>query len=232
MSNSLSWIPNVQMWSQHFRIYAVDTIGDPGFSAPSRPPFVADTYALWLDDLWKSLELIQANIVGWSLGGWLGLDYAMRRPRAVGALVALAPAGIVSIRRSTIAKMVSLMLLGAWGRRTAFFSSLGFTENPGADFAPFVEFSLLAQVAAIGRTRLPALFTDETLAALAVPTMVVVGERDAFLDAQAMRVRFERCVPHATVHCSHGMGHGQIGITDSVLEFLLKSNTSRGRVTA
>jgi pimeloyl-ACP methyl ester carboxylesterase len=232
MSNSLSWIPNVQMWSKHFRIYAVDTIGDPGFSAPSRPPFVADTYALWLDDLWKSLALSQAKIVGWSLGGWLGLDYAMRRPQAVGALVALAPGGVVPIRLTTIAKTVSLMLLGAWGRRRAFLGSLGFTENIGADLAGFIEFSLLAQVVAKGRTRLPGLFTDEALAALAVPTMLVVGEGDAFFDAQEMRLRFKRCVPCATVHCRHGMGHGLFGITDLVLEFLLKSNTPREPGTA
>jgi len=225
----LSWIPNVKAWSKCFRIYSIDTVGDPGFSAPSRPPFVADTYALWLDDVWRSLGLKQANLVGWSLGGWLGLDYAIRRPQAVGAAVAIAPAGIVPVRLATIAKTLSLMLLGAWGRRRAFFGSLGLMPKSiaAADLASFVEFSLLSQTAAIGRTKLPGLFTDQSLAALTVPTMLVVGERDAFFDAQAMRLRFEHCVPHAAVHCLDGMGHGFFGITDLVLEFLL-ANASGG----
>ena len=128
--------------------------------------------------------------------------------------------------------LAAMVLLGAWGRRKAFFGSLGFAENIGTDLAAFVEFSLLAQVVARARTRLPGLFTDETLAALAVPTIVVVGERDAFLDAQAMRLRIERCVPRATFHCQHGMGHGLFGITDLVLEFLLESNALSEHVTA
>lgn len=37
MANSAMWMGDVAAWSAHFRIYAVDMIGDAGLSAPSRP---------------------------------------------------------------------------------------------------------------------------------------------------------------------------------------------------
>ena len=37
-ANALFWMRDVAAWSGHFRVYAVDIIGEPGLSAPSRPP--------------------------------------------------------------------------------------------------------------------------------------------------------------------------------------------------
>jgi hypothetical protein len=50
-TNSAMWIRSVQTWARTFRLHAVDTIGAPGFSAPSRPPLSSDAYARWLDDV-------------------------------------------------------------------------------------------------------------------------------------------------------------------------------------
>lgn len=38
---------DVTEWAKHFRTYAVDVIGQPGFSAPSRPAYESDDYAAW-----------------------------------------------------------------------------------------------------------------------------------------------------------------------------------------
>src|SRR5947208_9885252 len=72
-ANSASWISDVSEWSQRFRVYAVDMIGEPGLSAPARPPFASEAYANWLDDVWKGLGLTAASVAGVSLGGWLAL---------------------------------------------------------------------------------------------------------------------------------------------------------------
>src|SRR5437867_11807001 len=37
-ANASMWMGDVAAWAQHFRVYAVDMLGEPGFSAPSRPP--------------------------------------------------------------------------------------------------------------------------------------------------------------------------------------------------
>ncbi len=103
-------------WSQHFACFAVDMIGEPGLSAPSRPPLASDAYALWLDDVMHGLGLERASIVGVSLGGWLALDYATRRPQRVERLVLLCPGGVGRQKKGWML-FLPLMLLGAWGRR-------------------------------------------------------------------------------------------------------------------
>jgi pimeloyl-ACP methyl ester carboxylesterase len=93
-ANSAAWLGDVTSWSRHFRVYAVDVIGEPGLSAPSRPPLASDANALWLDDVLDGLAAGRAPMVGVSLGGWLALDYATRRPARVDRLVLLCPGGI------------------------------------------------------------------------------------------------------------------------------------------
>src|SRR5580704_7840116 len=116
MTNSAMWMGDVAAWAEHFRIYAVDVIGEAGLSAPSRPPLASDAYALWLDDVMQALSLTRASVVGVSLGGWLALDYATRRPERVESLALLCPAG-VGRQKNFLLKALPLMLLGSWGNR-------------------------------------------------------------------------------------------------------------------
>lgn len=82
-ANSAAWLPDVALWSTKFRLFAVDMIGEAGFSARVRPELVRDAHALWLNDVFGGLRPSRAAIVGTSLRGWLALDYASRRPEAV-----------------------------------------------------------------------------------------------------------------------------------------------------
>jgi pimeloyl-ACP methyl ester carboxylesterase len=79
-------------------------IGEPGLSAPSRPRLASDAYALWLDDVLHELGVARASLVGVSLGGWLALDYATRRPERVERLALLCPGGVGKQRASFLAR--------------------------------------------------------------------------------------------------------------------------------
>src|ERR1700677_2882245 len=63
-ANASSFIGDVATWSKAFRVYAIDMIGEPGFSAPSRPPLASDRYVPWLDDVMAGLSLTRISIVG------------------------------------------------------------------------------------------------------------------------------------------------------------------------
>lgn len=81
-------------WARHFRTYALDLIGEPGLSAPFRPPSAADAHPLWLDDVLEGLGITSTSVVAASLGGWPALDYATRRPERVTRLALLCPGGL------------------------------------------------------------------------------------------------------------------------------------------
>lgn len=45
-------------------------------------------------DLWRELELDQADVIGFSLGGWIAMELALLRPRLIRRLVLMNSAGI------------------------------------------------------------------------------------------------------------------------------------------
>ena len=116
-SNSAQWMGRISELATHFRVYAVDMIGEPGLSAPCRPPLESDRYAVWLDAVLDFLGLERVRIMGLSLGGWLALDYAARRPGRVERLALSCPTGIGRQKKGFLLKALLLNPLGRWGRR-------------------------------------------------------------------------------------------------------------------
>jgi pimeloyl-ACP methyl ester carboxylesterase len=215
-ANSAMWLGDVASWSQHFRVYAVDVIGEPGLSAPSRPSLASDAYAAWLDDVLRGLAVNRASMVGVSLGGWLALDYATRRPERVDRLVVLAPGGIGRQKWGVVLVALLLRPFGRWGLRTTMQLALGDLPTDGE----VVEYFMLIHRHFRPRRELLPRFSDDALRGLAVPVLVVVGDRDAMLDSHDTRRRLERIQSRASVRFLPDAGHALFGQTGAVLEYL------------
>jgi pimeloyl-ACP methyl ester carboxylesterase len=216
-TNSASWIRDVASWAQHHRVYAVDMIGEPGLSAPSRPPLASSAYADWLDDVWAGLGLEKASIVGISLGGWLGLDFAIRRPIRVASLFLICPSGIGRQNHMLLLKVGVLRWFGKWG----LLKSLELVSGRTAVLPkPMVEAMLV--VFGNFRPRMERIprFTDADLAALSMPVQVVVGSDDALLNSQETRDRVERYVQNGSVTYVENAGHLLPPQTANVADFL------------
>jgi pimeloyl-ACP methyl ester carboxylesterase len=203
-SNSAAWIRDAAVWAQSHRVYAVDMIGEPGLSAPSRPPLGSSAYAEWLDDVWDGLGLQAASVVGVSLGGWLALDFAVRRPHRVASLSLIAPAGIGAQKRGLLVKVGLLRLLGTRGLLRALALVSG-RRDPLPQ--PMIEALLVVWRSYRPRMgRIPR-FSDDELSGLTMPIQVIVGADDAMLSSQETRARVERCVRHAAVVYIEGAAH-------------------------
>lgn len=219
-SNSAAWLPDVVLWSTKFRLFAVDMIGEAGFSARVRPELAGDAHALWLDDVFGGLGLSRAAIVGTSLGGWLALDYATRRPATVQALALICPAGI-GRQRNFLLKAVPLLLLGQWGKRKMRELVFGPTPKvlpemirPLAELMETVGGAIRPRVVSIPR------LTDEQLGQLKMPILAVVGGRDVLLDSVNTRARLQRAVPHAEIHFIEDGYHFLPDQAPRVMDFL------------
>lgn len=222
MANSAMWMGDVAAWAAHFRVYAVDIIGDAGLSAPSRPPLGSDAHALWLDDVLNGLSLTSASMVGVSLGGWLVLDYATRRPERVDSLAVLCPGGVGHQKLSIAFKTVPLRMLGAWGRRKAAELVLGRApSNPSPAVQYFLDFfSLIHKNFRTRVVKLP-IFNDAALRRLTMPVLAIVGSKDVLMDSAETKRRLERNVPSAQVRFLPDAGHFIPSQTQVILDFLL-----------
>jgi pimeloyl-ACP methyl ester carboxylesterase len=216
-SNSAAWMRDAPAWAQGHRVYAVDMIGEPGLSAPSRPALGSSAYAEWLDDVWDGLGLQAASVVGVSLGGWLGLDFAIRRPHRVASLSLISPAGVGAQKRSVLLKLGVLRLFGTRGLSRSLALVSGRRDplpKPMIDALLVVWQTFRPRMGRIPR------FSDAQLSGLAMPLQVIVGADDAMLNSFETRERFARCARHARVAYLEGAGHILPPQTTAVAAFL------------
>ncbi|HET9921607.1 MAG TPA: alpha/beta fold hydrolase [Ktedonobacteraceae bacterium] len=88
----LWWTRNIASLAQHYAVYLVDL---PGFGTLARRQHFALTGAAdWLLEWLQAVGLTRANWIGHSMGGYICIQIAARRPEVVKRLVLVAPAAL------------------------------------------------------------------------------------------------------------------------------------------
>src|SRR5437763_12349338 len=92
-SGETEWMPFHEQLARHFTVYLP---AHPGFADSKGLEQIRDIYDLaWhYVDLIRELKLGPVPIVGFSLGGWAGIELAILRPQLVKKLVMVAAAGV------------------------------------------------------------------------------------------------------------------------------------------
>ncbi|MEE2037114.1 alpha/beta fold hydrolase [Nocardiopsis sp. CT-R113] len=216
-ANATMWREDTAVWARHLRTYAVDLVGEPGLSAPSRPPLDSDAYVRWLDEVLDHLGLADTAVVGISLGGWMALEYATHRPQRVSRLALLCPGGVGAQKTAWLFRALLLRPFGRWGARRSVRVVTGL-DMPLS--RPVLEHLMLTFAQFRPRTERLPVFSDDALRRLAMPVQVTVGASDVMFDSAGTADRVRRCVPHATVNVLPGVGHALLDQTEPVLEFL------------
>ncbi len=161
------WNRNVPDLARHHRVYLVNL---PGFGALRRsgPRFVLAEATSWLLAWMEAVGLGRAHFVGHSMGGYLCLRLAARRPEAVGRLVLVDPAGMPSHR--TMLGHLGPLLLSSRYARPAFLPVL-------------VRDALYAGPLTLLRTTRDLLAEDvrDDLRRVEAPTLLVWGEKDPLI---------------------------------------------------
>jgi pimeloyl-ACP methyl ester carboxylesterase len=229
MANAAMWIREVVSWASEFRVYAVDIIGDAGSSAPSRPPLASDAHALWLSDALDGLDVRRASVIGTSLGGGLALDFAIRVPQRVDSLVLICPARVAD--KSIVWWALPLLLLGSWGARKVSERIVGRLPKVATEEARrFVEFADSIFKGMKPRTESAPSVTDEQLAQLSVPALVLVGAKDVTMDSVLIKRRFEQHAQDAEVLLFPNARHYLGDQSHTISEFLRRVH--RGTTSA
>lgn len=173
-----SWKYNAEGLSQHFRIYAVDLIGDAGKSKFDNLNYVMKTgrdQAELYDEIMEGLAVEKAYVVGASEGGFIASNLAMYKPHRVEKLALLGPMGYSgatqSIMRITFAQFFPLAVVHNQTFRWAFSDHPVLKED-------FTEWFHLIMGGTYPVKVPPMPFRPEERQQINVPTMMVLGARD------------------------------------------------------
>lgn len=219
MANSFTWFSDVPTLSEHYHVFAVDLIGEAGFSAESRPAYQSGAYEKWLDEVLGRLGIASCSMVGLSLGGWMALRYATAFPEKVDRLVLLCPGGLFRERRDFLWKSLLMKLQkGGVDKTVRGMMSGGQAEADGMEH-------VLAYIALIGRQEKPrmaklVIFSDKELARLTMPVYVLFGDSDIVLRAEESVARIARIAPNVQTEILPNTGHAVVGQAQRILKFL------------
>jgi pimeloyl-ACP methyl ester carboxylesterase len=222
-TNASGWWPQVNAWGRDYRLYAPDTIGQAGRSAPVRPSIRGDSYGRWASDVLAALELDRPALVGSSGGAWLILRLAEVNPGRIGRAVLLSPAGIASVRFGFILRHLAI---GAVTPRADLAQRQARLVSPPPLRIDPAHLHWQEPLVRYYRGLLPPpTLPDGTLRRLSAPTLVLVGEREVVFDPRRVLERARRLMPDVSAEMLPGAGHDMTfdhpeGVNERVLRFL------------
>ena len=224
LSNSFTWFGDVIPLSEYFHVFAIDLVGEAGFSAESRPTYKSGAYEQWMDEVITRLGLKKCAIAGMSLGGWMALRYATIHPEKVSSLALLCPGGLAMQRRDFMPRMILQKIFSSGNRSKEIGGILGMEGgNPeeAEGLRRALEFVLLITKHEKPRYATLPVFSDAELSRLTMPMLVVFGDNDMLLNAKKSIDRAARTVPNVTTVLLPGVGHAVLGQSERMLGFLL-----------
>lgn len=202
---SVRWVPFAERLAE-FDVWAIDIMGDVGNSVQEFGFSTAADYSVWLGETLDGLGVNRPHVVGHSLGGYIALTYAMGEQR-VSSTIAFDPVGVVKLR---------LGRFMAWGFGNALAAK---TPEPlRASLARRRRYPLISDrdsmrlLTHANMSHPPAMpplavFTDEDLASIADPLMVIAGEHSSAFDVTLMVERINRLVPRGEAALLADAGH-------------------------
>lgn len=219
MSNSAMWIGEAVEYARYFHLFAIDIPGEPGRSDPVRLDLNSPEPGQWLDQVLDGLHITSTHLAGISMGGFFALRYASAFPEKVKRLVLLCPAGVTSQRLSFLWKAIKFIVLGmkgtdatsrlVFGNANVSEETIAYTRLISTHFNP---------VLSVPNN------SDEILAKIHTPTLVIAGDRDVLLNSEKTIRRLKKLLPNVQSVLLPETGHVIIDQADRVTDFLREGN--------
>ncbi|MFJ1455310.1 alpha/beta fold hydrolase [Nocardia sp. N2S4-5] len=203
--NGQVWFRFIEELARDRVVYTPDVIGWAGRCVQTAPLRTAEDVATWMGEVLDGLGADRVHLAGNSLGAWLAGAVAVYRSDRLASLTMLEPSA------STFAKPRARLLLKfiAAGIRPNAERMRKFNKwlVPGFDMTE--DEYALAVAALKFRPAMPwdRPFTDEQLAAITVPTLVLFGADTVVSDPDRGAARVRRHITRSDVEIYPGIGH-------------------------
>jgi pimeloyl-ACP methyl ester carboxylesterase len=194
-------------------VYAIDMPGDANPSVPRALMTPPAACAAWLDELLGKLSDRPAHLVGFSYGGWIAMNQAIRAPRRVASITLLDPAGLTKLDARfwwwlSVSGLASLTPLPLRRRLARWL------DNPAMLHQELITLMWAGSRGYRMEPKFPAVLTDDELRAIAVPVLLITGARSALITPKQARDRASH-LPQAEVAIVGG-SHGGFNRVDEL----------------
>jgi pimeloyl-ACP methyl ester carboxylesterase len=211
--NAASWYPHVAALAEDGPVYGIDMPGDANPSVPRAPMTPPAACAAWLDELLAQLSDRPAHLVGFSYGGWIAMNQAIRAPGRVASVTLLDPAGLTKLDArfwlwfsiSGLASLTPMPLRRPLAR---------WLDSPAMLQPELMTLMWAGTRGYRAEPKFPGVLTDEELRAITVPVLLITGARSALITPAQARDRGS-LMPHAEVAIAPG-SHGGFNRIDEL----------------
>ena len=194
-------------------MYGIDMPGDPNPSVARALMTPPEKCAAWLDELLGKLSDRPAHLVGFSYGGWVAMNQAIRAPGRVASITLLDPAGLTKLDARfwiwlSIGGLACLTPMPLRRRLARWLDSPYMAEQ---ELVPLMWAGIRGYHA---EPKFPDVLTGDELRAISVPALLVTGARSSLLTPAEARARGS-LMPHAEVAVVPG-SHGGFNRIDEL----------------
>lgn len=194
-ANSTMWFPNVAALSSQYRVYALDTPGQPGKSIPGQALNPSNSSA-WIVEVLDGLGLQKTELAGVSLGGWLALNFAIHVPERVDHVVLLDPAASFAKMSATflLHSFIPIMVHPTRSGLIKYFRWMtqGYRVNPA-----WAELMLLGILNTRPQPPIRATpFGEAQLGSIRAPVLVLIGGRSVIYNPKHVQRRAKHLIPN------------------------------------
>lgn len=198
-SASPVWADNLPGLLRERDVYAVDLLGEPGYSVQDRPITTGADHAAWLHEVLVALPEPRLHLLGVSIGGWTAVNVATRQPDKIASVTLLEPV-LVFGPISTEAIVRSIPASVRWfpkAWRDDFASwTAGGAPVEDVPVAQLIEAGMQSYAIKLSA---PTQIQEAAIAGLHMPVLVIVGGRSPMHDAAGVADTAHRLLSDGTV---------------------------------
>jgi pimeloyl-ACP methyl ester carboxylesterase len=206
-ARSEDWTPEMPAYAKNgFRVYAIDLLGCGRTDRPDIAYTIGDQVEL-IQGFLTAVHVEKADVMGWSMGGWIATEFALQHPQRVNRLVAMDSAGL-KFKTDLSAEILEPNTVPQLERLEVVLMAHHY-YIPG-----FVQRDLLRTMeshrAVVHRT-LESLLREEgdfagKLGQLQIPVLLLWGQQDELLPPSVGKQMHE-AIPQSVLELYSGCGH-------------------------
>ncbi|MFI5714285.1 alpha/beta fold hydrolase [Nocardia sp. NPDC051750] len=203
--NGLVWQRFIEDFARERVVYTPDVIGWPGRCVQTAPVRDGADVAKWVIETLDGLGVDRVHLAGNSLGAWMAIMVGVYHSDRLASLTMFEPGGATFARPSW--RLLLRFLLAGMRPTPERMRKLNAWLTPRAQLTED-EFAMVMASLKF-RTGMPwdRVLTDEELAAITAPVLVLFGAETVVNDPELGAARARKHIPSADVEIYPGIGH-------------------------